>query len=147
MNDGVVKKVEQHLLYQHGVHLGEDDAVRHGDGHRDVGIALFEVNDGLADDLLKHFVLKLERARLPVGHARDGEKIFDHAAQPLRVLLRVGEKLAPLRVGKRALIVQHDADIAADGGERRAQVMRNGAEEIGARLFPFRIRFLSSPAP
>ena len=98
----------------------------------------------MAQRLLDDIVHELERGRqahtatLELG---DGEQILDGGVEPQRIRAN-GKEQAAARLGiehrgaGRALIEQ-DIGIARNTGERRTQIVRDGAQQVGAQLFVF----------
>ena len=98
----------------------------------------------MAQRLLDDIVHELERGRqahtaaLELG---DGEQVLDGGVEPLRIRAN-GQEQAAARLGVehggagRALVEQH-IGITRNTGERRAQVVRDGAQQVGAQLLIF----------
>ena len=98
----------------------------------------------MAQCLLDDIVHELERGRQ--AHAAtlelgDSEQILDSGVEPLRIRAN-GQEQAAARLGVehggagRALVEQH-VGITRNTGERRAQVVRDGAQQVGAQLLVF----------
>ena len=98
----------------------------------------------MAQRLLDDIVHELERSRqmhtaaLELG---DGKQVLDGGVEPLRVRANGQEHAAARLVVElggtgRALIEQH-VGIARNAGKRRTQIVRNGAQQVGAQLLVF----------
>ena len=80
----------------------------------------------------------MHAATLELG---DGEQVLDGSVEPLRIRAN-GQEQAAARLGiehgraSRALVEQH-VGIARNTGERRAQIVRDGAQQVGAQLLVF----------
>ena len=102
------------------------------DLHRYTGESLAEFSDRLSQNLLRRLRL-LGDLGLVVADAGDGEQVFHHADQPLGVVPGVCQQGLLLRLGE-VWIFQHGGGGADDGGQGRADVVGDGAEQIRPHL-------------
>ena len=134
----VFQKVGQHLLDQDGVHGDKQEIVRRGNADRNIGKPLAEFLHDLAEDFLHDLRLFGDLgARVP--DAGDGEQVLHHADQPLRLVASILQKLALLgnrQVGR----FQKGGGDADDRCQRRADIVRNRAQQIGAHFLFFAFR-------
>jgi hypothetical protein len=65
----------------------------------------------------------------PPLDSRHGEKVADHAVEVLGLVLDLGEKVAPGRLGQTGAVVDQARGGAEDRGERRAEVMADRGEK------------------
>ena len=140
MGNGVIQQVQHHLLDEHGVHGHKQQRLRYGDGDLHIRVLFAEVQHHLAEHLLQRLVLLLYAPNIIAADAGDGQQIFHHTAEPVRVFFRVLQKLLALGFAKAAAAFQHCVDGAADGGEGRAKVVGDGPEQVGPHLLLFRLQ-------
>ena len=133
----VLQQVEQHLLDERGVHRHEQDLLRLRDRDGDIGLAIFaKAPDRTADDLLDDLVRFLDHDAF-IAKARNGQDVLRQVQQPLRVLVDLLDHAVPLV--RERLVFLHGRAQAHDGRQRRADIVRHAAQEIGAHAVPFRL--------
>ena len=86
--------------------------------------------DHLVHQLGRH--VELHPAFLQPG---DGQQILHQTDQPLGVVEDVCEDAAPCGLVQQLVIAEQIAGIAGNGGQRGAQVVRDGTQQVGAELF------------
>ena len=126
----VFQKVREHLLDEHGVHRHEHHRFGQLRRDRNARKMRFEFGNGGKDDLLGDFVLLFDARRFQAD-ARYGKEIFHHADEPFGVVVDAAEKLLFLPVRKVVVFQKRDRR-AGDRRKRRAQIVRNRPQEIGA---------------
>ena len=138
VDGGVFQQIHNDLTDERRVHRHHQHLVRYLDRNLDRGEALGELADRDADDLLGRLAVLLDLC-LSAAHARNGQEIFDHADEPLRVLVHILQKAALLLGRKRILVFEDRGGVADDARERRADVVRHRAQEIRAHGFLLRL--------
>ena len=135
MLDGVFHEVDEDLLDQDDVHGDHQKGVGGGDLDAGGGVMALEFHGRRAEDLFAGLELLFDVRR--AGHARDREQIFDHADEPVGFVAHVFEQ-ARAGLGRELFAVFEDrVDAADDGGQGRADVVGDGAQEIAAHFFLF----------
>ena len=140
IRDGVVHQVHHKLHHQARIDIDERRLIaRH---HLKVVLAHGRVH--VAQGLFHNVIHELERSRKMHAAAfefGDGEQVLDGGVEPLRIRAN-GQEHAAARLGiehrgaGRALVEQN-VGVTRDTGERRAQVVRDGAQQVGAQLLIF----------
>ena len=136
---GVIHEVYKHLLDEHCVHRQKDHRLRNGDGDRDVVMALFESHDRFAQDFFKDLIVLRDAAHICAVHARYGQEVLHHAAEPFGVLLGVKQQLIFLLLGQNLVTLKHCGYRTAYGRQRCAQVVRYRAQEVCPHLLSLRL--------
>ena len=137
VNGGVFQQVHHDLTNECCVHRHHQHLVRHLNGNLDIGETLGEFADRNGNDFFRCLAFLFDLG-LAAAHARDGKKVLHHTDKPLGVLVHIFKKAALLLGGEGILVVKDRRRIADDAGERRADIVRHGAQEIGAHGFLFR---------
>jgi hypothetical protein len=129
----ILQQVHEDLLDQDRVDRQERQVRRQRDVDRPRAEARLEPAQGRADHLLERhpLALDLQRARLQPGHV---EQVPDQALQALGLLADGLEQIGPLDRRQRRAVVAQRRGRAGDGGQRRAQIVGDGAEERAAHL-------------
>ncbi len=134
MDNGVLQQITQHLLDEHRIHGHKQHLLRRGNGKLHLRVVLAEFPGRLVRDLLRRLRGLFDLGLAPAD-AGDGQQVFHHAHQPIRVLPGLLQKdllilLPHLRV------IQHQSNGAGNGGEGRAQIMGHGPQQVGPHLLP-----------
>ena len=95
MDHRVFQKIGQHLFDQDSVHGDKQEIARRGNADGNIGKPLAEFLHDLAEDFL-HDLRLFGNLGARVPDAGDGEQVFHHADQPLRLVAGVLQKLALL---------------------------------------------------
>ena len=134
--DGIFQNVQNHLLDEDGVHGNYHDFI--GDLKLDLpaGKALSEIYTDGIDQLLQHRG-RGENLYLPRVNTGDGEEVFHHPHQPFRILLDALDHLDVLLLRQRIAAFKQGGGRAVYGGQRRAQIVGYGPEQIGPHPFLF----------
>ena len=96
----------------------------------------------MAQGLLKHLFQKFRlHANMhgAVFDACDGQKVLCQVHKPHRVIVNSGVQLLLFFLWKLDAFFHQHAGISADAGERRAQIVRNGAQQVGAQALALRL--------
>ena len=133
MLHGILQKIDQHLLNQKRIHRNGDKLIRHIDRNVNAGIAALHLMQGGVNQLLQH------RRRLAQRHAvslnpRHGQKIFHHVDKPLALRLHIPQKPQLLFTIQHIVVFNNGAGGTVNGGQRRAQIVRNGTQKRGAHF-------------
>ena len=89
--NGVFKQIGHDLLNEDRIHRYDEQIIRHSHRYLDAGIVLAEFAGDLAEHLLGGLRLLGDPGVL--AHAGDGQQVFHHADQPLRVIAHILEQL------------------------------------------------------
>ena len=133
MQSGIFQQVHQHLLDQHGIHGDHDKGIRRFQLHRDLRVALAELDQHRIQQFVQHSGGLLHRHLLAVD-AGDGKQILHHAGQPLGIAAGFAKQFNGLFLIQRVIIFDHSGAGTVDGGERGAQIVRNRAQKICTHL-------------
>ena len=127
---GVVEDVQHHLLEPARVAGDEGQVLVRGLVPQLHAVVAKQLAVGEADLLEQRGgvdLLEIER-EAPVAHARELQKLLDHAGQPARL---AGDYLNPAAgVSLERLVVEQRLAPAGDGRERGAQLVRDGGDEL-----------------
>ena len=139
VDDGIFQQIDQHLLNENGIH-GDDEQLI-GYGHVDGGFRkpFFQTHDGGGYDLLHGLICFANRGR-PVMDAGHRQQVFHHVEQPVGVLVNVGDDGDLLFFREQGAVLQIGGAGADDAGQRCAQVVGDGTQQIGAHLLLLRLR-------
>ena len=134
MFDGVVQQVDQHLHHEPCVHAGHEQAFGHFRAQIVVRCTAAGDLHGFGNNIFKQFRFKA-KGKILLLKTGEGQQVFHHAHKVAGFFLNGGSKgrIAFRRAG--AALPGKDGGIAADAGERRAQIVRDGAQYIGAQFF------------
>ena len=91
VSNGVFKQIGHDLLNEDRIHRHDEQLIRHSHRYLDAGIVLAEFAGDLAEHLLGGLRLLGDPGVL--AHAGDGQQVFHHADQPLRVIAHILEQL------------------------------------------------------
>ena len=131
--DGVIDQIHQHLNDQPGIHSGQNRRI--SAIHRN-GMLLAPAVDmpqGFRDYVL-HDLIGQMKLHASLRDLCDGQQVFHKSVEPLRIVINVGEYL-PSGCGiQRFIAVQQRVGVSGNRGQRRAQVVGDGAQQIGAKL-------------
>ncbi len=139
MQNRVFQQIADRLFDQHGVHRQNQHLRGHLNGKRNAGIAFGEFGAGRFEHLLGRFWRFVQAHALSVGNARNGKQVFYQPDQPFAVLTDPKQQFPALFGAERFLRIQQRAAGTVDGGQRRAQIMGYGAQQIGAHFFFFNL--------
>ena len=132
---GVFKQIEQHLFNQHGIHRNKHDVAGQLNMYGIVRIARPELHDHSIDQFIR-YDRRLAQLDVSAVDARDRKQVLHHAGQPLGILLDADKDTAAFVLAEH-FVFQQCGGGGIDGGQRRAQVMRHGAQQIGAHTLAF----------
>ena len=104
-----------------------------------VVMALFESRDRFAQDFFKDLIVLRDAAHICAVHARYGQEVLNHAAEPFGVLLGVKQQLIFLLLGQNLVTLKHCGYRTAYGRQRCAQVVRYRAQEVCPHLLSLRL--------
>ena len=131
---GVFQHIEQHLADENRVHGHDKQLIRNRDVNAQLRVLLAEAHHYRGDHFLRRLV-RFGNFRLPAADARNGQQVFHHADEPLRVLVDILQHLFFLLPGHVAVLLENGRRRAADAGQRRTQIVRDGAQQVAAHLF------------
>ena len=134
VDDGVLHQVHQYLLHQQGIHGHHHQLIRQMDTDIHLRVVLVGLGHGGLDDLLRRLRLFLDLSLLR-AYACDGQQILYNADEPLGVLVGGSQQLLALLLRQSAVLLQQNVGGAHDTGQRRADVVRHGAQQVGIHLF------------
>ena len=133
VQSGIFQQVHQHLLDEHGIHGDHDKGIRRFQLHRDLRVALAELDQHRIQQFVQHSGGLLHRHLLAVD-AGDGKQILHHAGQPLGIAAGFAKQFNGLFLIQRVIIFDHSGAGTVDGGERGAQIVRNRAQKVCTHL-------------
>ena len=129
MINGIFQHIEHYLLNEHSIHVRKQNVVAQIHVHFDIGKVLLKLDGRFGQHVLHDFGFRVQRGCFALN-AGDGQLIFNHAQKPLGIGVDIGQQLALLF--RRQSVIEDSACRAHDRGQRRAQIMRYGAQQVGA---------------
>ena len=129
VGNGVVHQIDDDLHDQTRVHVGHEQLVFQLDAQSALRNAPVHMLQSLLNHVAHQFRLhgQLHRA---VVDARDGQKVLHQRDQPACVVVNVAIHMLLLLRAQCAPVVQQHVGISGNAGQRRAQIMGNGAQQI-----------------
>ena len=127
--DGIVDEIDQNLHDQSCIHIHQKNAAGFTNRDRMLRRPPVHMPERFLNDVAHEFRGKVE-IHLPVFDPGDGEQVFDKIDQPLGIVVDIGEDLLPRFIIELLIMGQQVAGIAGNGGQRRTDVMRDGAQEV-----------------
>ena len=92
-----------------------------------------DVPDRFPDHLVDQLDGKAE-AHFALLDPCDRQEVFHQASEPLRVVVDIGKGLYPRLLIQFVVVRQQIARVARNGGQRRAEVVGDGAQHVGPHL-------------
>ena len=136
----VFQQIHQHLLHQNRIHGNADKFLGNPNQHLLGRVMLAEFHQQRVNQFFQHRITLCQTNRVRVNPG-NGQKIFHHAVQPLRLGANVLQEHTLFFPGYIVKMLQHGTAGAINGGQRGSQIMRHGPEQIPAHPFLFRLRF------
>ena len=131
--DGVVHQVDDDLDNESGIHIGQDEIFIAGDGYGMLPALAVDVLESFGDNLV-HQLHGPVQMHLTALNAGDSQQIFHQIDQPHGVVIDICKGLLPQVVVHLPVVCQKISGAAGDGGQGCAQVVGDGAQQIGPEL-------------
>ncbi len=138
MDNGVFQKIYDNLFNEHGVHGYHQKFLWHLYLHVRIRKSFVKAGDCLRNNFLHGFHGGCDFHGILIDSG-DGQKIFHHIEKPVGILADMADQLQLFRLVKLCVVVDISGAVADNAGEGRAQIMGNGAEQIGPHFFLFRV--------
>ena len=132
----VIQQVQDDLNDQPGISPDKEKLIRLSPFENKRIQAFSKMTDCFADQVIHQFCSDIE-IEFAFVHAAGGEQVFNHAGQPLRVIIDIviylgpGRRIQRFPAGNQIISVSHDAC------QRGAKVVGNSPEQIGPEAFVF----------
>ena len=130
---GVVHDVDDHLYDQPRIHVREQEVLAAAHADLMLHAPAVDVAQRLGDDLIHqlHGGVQVHAALLD---ARDRQQVFHQIDQPHGIVVDVRVELLLGGLVEVICAGQQVACVSRDGGQRRAQVVGDGAQQVGPQL-------------
>ena len=132
----IFQQVHQHLPDQHGIHGDHDEVIRQVQLHRNIRIALLELDQHRVHQFFQYGG-RFFHGHLFAVNAGHRQQIFHHTVQPLGILTGLAQQFEGLFLAQLAVVLHHGRASPINGGERGAQVMGHRPQQVGPHLFLF----------